>query len=124
MTSTMLDTINPGTSVTTSTSIPLTFEDVAKLFTEKANAIVGKWKLSGPGSEFANAAITPPPFTSKINTTMGLCTGTETTIRVLSAQIHFVQDCRMLRIMITHTAIGLEGEWRARLQPGFVTGTP
>ena len=45
------------TSSTTTPSAPLTFDEVTKLFTEKANAIVGRWKLAGPGSEYANIAI-------------------------------------------------------------------
>jgi transposase InsO family protein len=60
------------TSSTTSTSTtPLTFEDVTKLFTEKANTIVGRRKLAGPSSEYANAAITPP-FMPRVNPTTGL----------------------------------------------------
>ncbi|KAI9463820.1 hypothetical protein HD554DRAFT_2282646, partial [Boletus coccyginus] len=71
-------TSTTSTTTTTTTPAPLTFEDVVKLFMEKANAIVRKQKLAGPGSEFANAAITPLP-TSKINAgvkcTNPLCEG-------------------------------------------------
>ena len=51
----------PTTSSTSTTSTPpkLSFDEVAKSFTEKANAIVGKRKLAGPGSEYANVTITP-----------------------------------------------------------------
>ena len=46
------------TSATSSlTSTPLTFNDVVKLFTEKANTIVRRRKLAGPGSEYANIAV-------------------------------------------------------------------
>lgn len=49
------------TSTTTTTpgtrSTPLTFDDVAKLFTEKANTIIGRRKLAGPGSEYTNIAV-------------------------------------------------------------------
>ena len=64
-------TTTPTASTSATTSTSLTFEDVAKLFTEKANAIVGRRKLAGPGSGYANAVITPPS-TPRISPTMGL----------------------------------------------------
>ncbi|KIK76793.1 hypothetical protein PAXRUDRAFT_77538, partial [Paxillus rubicundulus Ve08.2h10] len=45
------------------------FGDVANLFIEKANSIVGKRKLSGPGSEYTNAAIGKQ---GSMNPSMGL----------------------------------------------------
>ncbi|KIK81071.1 hypothetical protein PAXRUDRAFT_15437 [Paxillus rubicundulus Ve08.2h10] len=46
------------------------FSKVAKLFIEKANSIIGKRKLSGPGSEYVHAAIGKQGST---NSSMGLC---------------------------------------------------
>ena len=46
-----------STTSTTTPSTPLTFNAVAKLFTEKANAIVRRRKLAGPGLEYANIAV-------------------------------------------------------------------
>jgi hypothetical protein len=61
------------TSTTSSSSSPLTFDNVAKLFTEKANAIIGKQKLAGPGSEeYASVALVQGASASKLNPATGL----------------------------------------------------
>ena len=53
-----MSTSSSSTAMSSTTpSTPLTFNEVAKLFTEKANTIVGRRKLVGPGSEYANIAI-------------------------------------------------------------------
>ena len=53
-----MSTSSSSTATSSTTpSTPLTFDEVAKLFTEKANTIVGRRKLAGPGSEYANIAI-------------------------------------------------------------------
>ena len=58
---------------TTMPSTPLTFDDVAKLFTEKANAIIRRRKLAGPGSEFANIVVMQGAGSNiKINPVTGL----------------------------------------------------
>ena len=72
----------PATSSTSTTSAPpkLSFNEIAKSFTEKANAIVGKRKLAGPGLEYVNIAIIPATShthvhiqgPAKINPVMGL----------------------------------------------------
>ena len=46
-----------STTSTTTPSTPLTFDAVTKLFMEKANTIVGRRKLAGPGSEYANIVV-------------------------------------------------------------------
>ena len=62
-----------STTSTTTPSTPLTFDAVAKLFMEKANAIVGRRKLAGPGSEYANiAAVQGTGGNIKINPVTGL----------------------------------------------------
>jgi hypothetical protein len=49
------------------------FDEVAKSFTEKANAIVGKRKLAGPGSEYANIAVAPISHVpTKVNSATGI----------------------------------------------------
>jgi hypothetical protein len=60
------------TSATSTSSVSLTFDDVAKLFTEKANAIVGRRKLAGPGSEYANIAVAQGTGNVKTNPATGL----------------------------------------------------
>ena len=66
--STTTSTIFTSSTSTTST---LCFDEVARSFTEKANAIVGKWKLAGPGSEYANM-VAMHTNSAQINPTMGL----------------------------------------------------
>ena len=57
---------------TSTTATSFTFEDAAKLLTEKANSIVGRCKLSGPGSEYASAAVTEGGSAGKVNSTTGI----------------------------------------------------
>ena len=68
--------ISSSSTTATSTTMPstsLTFDDVAKLFTEKANAIIGRRKLAGPGSEFANIVVVQGAgLNIKINPVTGL----------------------------------------------------
>ena len=66
-----------ATSTTSATSsltlTPVTFDDVIKLFIEKANTIVGRRKLAGPGSEYANIAVIQGAGTNfRINPVTGL----------------------------------------------------
>ena len=75
---TMMKLSAPTTPSTTSPPSKLLFDDVAKSFSEKANAIVGKRKLARPGSEYTNAVVassgsTPTPsISAKINPITGL----------------------------------------------------
>ena len=75
----MMNRMSISSLSTTATSIttlftPLTFNDVTKLFTEKANAIIGRWKLAGPGFKFANIAVMQGAGSNiKINPAIGLC---------------------------------------------------
>lgn len=50
-------TSSSTTTSTTTPPTPLTFDEVAKLFMEKANTIIGRRKLAGSGSEYANIAV-------------------------------------------------------------------
>jgi hypothetical protein len=67
---TKLNTSSSSTMSSTSTC----FSDVAKSFAEKANAIVGKRRLAGPGSEYANAVTSPVSnfAPARINSATGL----------------------------------------------------
>ena len=61
------------TPASTTSPAPLTFDDVAKLFTEKANAIIRRRKLAGPGSEYVNIAVVQGVRSNiKINPATGL----------------------------------------------------
>ena len=53
-------------------SASFTFEDAIKLLIDKANAIVGRQKLAGPGSEYVNGAI-GGRGKGKVNPAMGIC---------------------------------------------------
>lgn len=56
-----MSTTSSSTSTTSATTpltlTPLAFNDVAKFFIEKVNAIVGRRKLADPGSEYANIVV-------------------------------------------------------------------
>ena len=72
----MLTKLNTShSSSTTSTPSPkkLSFNEVAKSFIEKASAIISKWKLAGPGSEYVNVATAPTIHASaKMNSAMDI----------------------------------------------------
>lgn len=52
-----LSSIATTSTGSTSSSNPFTFDNAIKLLSEKANAIIGRRKLEGPGSGYANIAI-------------------------------------------------------------------
>jgi hypothetical protein len=69
--------LNTSSSTTSSTSTvnKLCFGDMTKSFAEKANAIVGKRKLAGPGSKYANVVTTSSTSNfapTRINSATGL----------------------------------------------------
>lgn len=98
-----------SSSITSWTSTPLTFDDVTKLFTEKANTIVGKRKLAGPCSEYTNiTVIQSAGMNLRINPVTGLW-------------VHCVLASCMLTITTSPTVIGLVVAWRVRLLLGFST---
>lgn len=53
------------------TSVSFTFKDAIKLLLDKANAIIRRRKLAGPGSEYANAAV-GGRGEGKVNPTTGI----------------------------------------------------
>jgi hypothetical protein len=61
-----LSTPLPGTAAT------FIFEDAAKSLSEKANAIIGRRKLAGPGSEYSNAAVNGSRGSGKVNPSTGI----------------------------------------------------
>ncbi|KIJ12240.1 hypothetical protein PAXINDRAFT_14864 [Paxillus involutus ATCC 200175] len=71
-------TSSPSTSALTLYPLlpkPSTFDQVAKLFTNEANSMIGSAKLAGPGSEYVNAAISQTPSGNKTvvtNPAMGI----------------------------------------------------
>ena len=61
------------TPASTTSPAPLNFDDIAKLFTEKANIIIGRRKLAGLGSKYVNIAVIQGTGSNiKINPATGL----------------------------------------------------
>ena len=98
-----------GSSSTSPTSTFM-FKDIVKALLEKANAIMGHHKLSGPGSEYASPAISHkggPPKSIPL--------GFAAPIRLALANQEQKHTTRT-------TVTGQETAWRTALHPGLATG--
>jgi len=113
--------VTSSTTPSSSTSPKFTFEDATKLLAEKANAIVGRRKLAGPGSECVNVAVGAGKGGGKSKPTLGYAF-TSIILRELNVPAQNAQASPVQTITTKIIATGQVAEWRTRHHLGFATG--